>query len=157
MDTTSQIAKHLREVYFGGNWTTTNLQEVLNDVTWKESTYEVGGFNTIATLAYHINYFVKVVSQVLDGRPLDGKDVLSFNHPPIESHEDWISFLSEIWEDGNRFSVLIENMPEERLVETFVEEKYGIYYRNLHGIVEHIHYHLGQIVIIKKLIRDKHA
>jgi hypothetical protein len=29
-------------------------------------------------------------------------------------------------------------------------EKYGNYYRNIHGIIEHIHYHLGQIVLIEK-------
>jgi hypothetical protein len=33
--------------------------------------------------------------------------------------------------------------------------KYGNYYRNLHGIIEHTHYHLGQIVLIKKLLKRR--
>ena len=33
-------------------------------------------------------------------------------------------------------------------------EKYGNYFRNLTGIIEHLHYHLGQIVLIKKLIAE---
>jgi len=33
-----------------------------------------------------------------------------------------------------------------------MEEKYGNYYRNFHGIIEHCHYHLGQIVLIKKML-----
>ncbi len=44
----------------------------------------------------------------------------------------------------------IEQLPESKLWETFSDEKYGNYYRNIHGIIEHIHYHLGQIVLIKK-------
>ena len=41
------------------------------------------------------------------------------------------------------------------LWETFADEKYGHYYRNLHGIIEHTHYHLGQIVLIKKLLQQQ--
>jgi hypothetical protein len=46
-------------------------------------------------------------------------------------------------------------MPDAKLTEYFSEEKYGNWYRNLHGIIEHAHYHLGQIVLLKKLIREK--
>ena len=154
MNTSKQIAKHLHEVYFGGNWTTTNLKEVLSDVSWQEATYKFQSLNTIVTLAYHVNYFVKSVSEVLEGKPLTSKDALSFNYPAINSQEDWSVFVSQILDDGKRFSILIENLPEEMLNQSFVDEKYGIYYRNLHGIIEHIHYHLGQMVIIKKLIRN---
>jgi len=43
-------------------------------------------------------------------------------------------------------------LPESKLSETFLDEKYGNYYRNIHGIIEHTHYHLAQIVLIKKLL-----
>lgn len=46
----------------------------------------------------------------------------------------------------------IEKLPESVLLEIFSDEKYGTYYRNILGIIEHSHYHLGQIVIIKKMI-----
>jgi len=49
---------------------------------------------------------------------------------------------------------LTEALPESRLQETFADEKYGNYYRNLHGLIEHTHYHLGQIVLIKKLLNS---
>jgi len=154
MNTSEQIAKHLHEVYFGGNWTTTNLQEVLSDVNWKEATNKIQDFNTIATLAYHVNYFSKTVSEFLEGKPFNSKDAESFIHPSINSEEDWNQLIVAILQDGKRFSELIAQLPEEKLDQSFVDEKYGIYYRNLHGIIEHIHYHLGQMVIIKKLIRN---
>ena len=157
MNTSEHIARHLYEVYFGGNWTTTNLQEVLSDVTWEEAIIKVQEFNSIATLVYHVNYFPKNVSEVLEGKPLNSKDSLSFDHPEITNKEDWINFLSQVWFDGKRFSSLIEELSQKQLNEPFVDEKYGIYYRNLHGIIEHIHYHLGQIVMIKKLIRNNNA
>jgi len=60
MSLTRQIAKHFREIHFGGNWTCSNLREHLSGVTWQQATTQVHGLNTIATLAYHINYFVSV-------------------------------------------------------------------------------------------------
>ncbi len=60
--------------------------------------------------------------------------------------------LDKTWTDAETFATLIEQLPEDKLWENFSDKKYGIYYRNLHGIIEHIHYHLGQIVLIKKIL-----
>jgi hypothetical protein len=152
MSLTAQIAKLLRDVHFGGNWTWVNLKDTLADVTWQQATAKVHSFNTIATLVFHTNYYVGAVTKVLQGGPLDAHDKYSFAHPPIQSQEDWEKMLNKVWADAENFARLIERLPEEKLWETFFEEKYGNYYRNLHGIIEHLHYHLGQIVLIKKML-----
>ena len=51
-------------------------------------------------------------------------------------------------------AVLIERLPEGKLRENLAGEKYGSYYRNLQGIIEHTHYHTGQIAVLKKLLRE---
>jgi uncharacterized damage-inducible protein DinB len=157
MNITTHIAKHFREVHFGVNWTWSNLKEHLSDVTWQQATMQVYGFNSIATLVGHINYYITIVSKVLEGETLVGNDKLSFAHPPIQSQEDWEQMLANFWSEVELFADLIEKLPEEQLWETFSEEKYGNYYRNLHGMIEHTHYHLGQIVLIKKIIQQNHV
>ncbi len=152
MELTKQIAKHFREIHFGVNWTWSNLKDNLTDVTWQQATTQVYSFNTIAALVYHINYFVSAVLKVLQGEPLDAHDKYSFDHPPIHSKEDWEKLLDKTWTDAEKFAGLLEQLPEQKLWETFSEEKYGNYYRNIHGIIEHSHYHLGQIVLIKKIL-----
>lgn len=152
MNLTAQIAKQLRDLHFGGNWTWSNLKDQLADVTWEQATTKVYSFNTIAVLVFHTNYFVDAVLKVLRGGPLDAKDKYSFDHPPIQSREDWEKMLDKVWTDAETFATLIEQMPESKLWEDFSENKYGNYYRNIHGIIEHTHYHLGQIVLIKKLL-----
>jgi uncharacterized damage-inducible protein DinB len=149
---TKQIAKQFRDVYFGGNWTASNLKDNLADIDWEQATTKVSSFNTIAALVCHINYYVRVVSKVLKGEPLNASDKFSFDLPPINSQEDWTNLLDTAWADAENFANLIEQMPENMLWEDFFEGKYGNYYRNLHGIIEHAHYHLGQIVLIKKMI-----
>jgi len=155
MNASTNIAKHFREVFFGGNWTVSNLKEQLADVTWQEATTQVYSLNTIATLTYHIGYFVTVVLKVLQGGPLDGNDKLSFDHPPINSQEDWQNLIDKTLAEAETFTALVAQLPESRLWEDFTDPKYGIYYRNIHGIIEHTHYHLGQIAIIKKIVRQE--
>lgn len=60
--------------------------------------------------------------------------------------------LVKNWTDAENFAHLIEQMPESKLWEDFADNKYGNYCRNIHGIIEHIHYHLGQIVLIRKML-----
>lgn len=152
MHLTAQIAKHFRAVHFGGNWTSVNLKETLADVTWQQATTQVYDLNTIATLVYHMHYYVGAITQVLQGGPLDAHDKYSFDLPPIQSQADWEKMLDKTWTDAENFASLIEQLPDNQLGETFSEEKYGNYFRNLHGIIEHLHYHLGQIVLIKKIL-----
>ncbi|WP_152267107.1 DUF1572 domain-containing protein [Agriterribacter humi] len=151
MTLTAQIAKHFRQIHFGGNWTSVNLKETLTDTDWQQATMKVLSFNTIAALVYHMNYYVSEVMKVQKGEPLQAHDKFSFDCPPIESQEDWNKLLDKTWADAENFADLVEQLPEDKLWETFTAEKYGNYYKNLHGIIEHAHYHLGQIVLIKKL------
>ena len=111
--------------------------------------------NTIATLTYHMTYYISGVLKVFQGEPLLIKDKYSFDHPPISCQEDWDNFLEKIWEEVKRFANMIEQLPDSQLGEDLDDKKYGSYYRNLHGIIEHSHYHLGQIVLIKKIIDQK--
>ncbi len=147
-----QIAKHFREIQFGGNWTSSNLKAHLSDLTWQQANTKIHVFNTISTLAHHLYYYVSAVLKVLQGEPLIAKDELSFQYPPITSQEHWDHFLNQFWSNAETFASLIEQLPEHIFWNDFTNEKYGNYYHNIHGIIEHSHYHLGQIVIIKKIV-----
>lgn len=149
---TKQLAKHLREIHFGGNWTVTNYKDVLQNISWEQAIVKPDYTNSIIMLVYHTHYFVREVSKVLGGAPLTAHDKYSFDHPNIENEKDWNSFLEEVWNTAEIFSQQIEQLPDDILEKPFTDSKYGTYYRNLMGIIEHLHYHLGQIVIIQKII-----
>ncbi len=152
MNLSLQIAKHFRGIHFGENWTDSNIRDHLKDITWKQATTQVYDFNTILTLTYHISYYVSAVLKVFQGEPLNAKDIYSFNHPEITSQDDWEQLLENFWNEADSLAKLIENLPKAKLWEDFTDKKYGNYYRNIHGLIEHSHYHLGQIVLIKKLL-----
>ena len=154
METTigQQIANHLRGIYFGGNWTAVSLTDKLFDVSWEQAISKVDSFHPIASQVFHMNYFVRATIDVLEGRELTAKDALSFDCPEISNQMDWETMLKGSYEDAENLATLIEQLPDEQMGKTFVDEKYGSYYRCLHGPIEHCHYHLGQISIIKALL-----
>ena len=152
MELTMQIAKHIRETWFGGNWTGVTLKETLANVTWQQATTQVYSLHTIAKLVYHINYFVSAVMPVLEGDILNAHDKFSFDLPQLTSQQDWEKLLDTTFTNAEKFAVMVEQLPEKKLWEDFSNNKYGNYYRNIHGIIEHTNYHLGQINLIKKIL-----
>lgn len=155
MSLSIQIARHIRELHFGGNWTDVSLKDLLEDLRWNEANIKIYHLNTIGTLVFHINYYINAVLKVLEHQPLKAKDKYSFDLPPIRSQKDWDHLLAKTWNDADKFAGLIENLTEDELWNIMIDEKYETYYRNFQGIIEHCHYHMGQISLIKKIIREK--
>jgi hypothetical protein len=121
---------------------------------WKKATEKIHALNTIAALTFHIGYYVTAILQVLESGPLDARDRFSFDLPALSSQEDWENLVQKMFNDVEKLILLIARLPTQRLSDTFTDEKYGDYYRNLQGLIEHTHYHLGQIVILKKMLQS---
>ena len=153
MSTTKLLAKHFKEVYFGGNWTCSNLKETLEDITIDEANFKIADFNSILCLSYHIHYFVVVQTTFLKGLEVIASDKLSFNHPEINEEIEWQLYKNKLWKEAEEFIQLLEQLEDDVLILDFIAPQYGNYFRNINGLIEHSHYHLGQINLIKKLAR----
>lgn len=153
MTKNEQLANRLREVILNGTWiANTNYKDQLESLDWKMATKKVQSLNTISVLAQHIHYYITGIKNVFVNGQLEIRDQYSFDFPPIASQKDWKEFQTKFWSDTEKLAVLLENMPEEQLDEKFVNEQYRSYLRNINGMIEHSYYHLGQIVLIKKMI-----
>jgi uncharacterized damage-inducible protein DinB len=154
MKITKQIAEHFHQAYFGGNWTSSSLKEAVSELNWEDAKAKPDQSNSILGLVFHINYYVHEVGKVLNGGVLEASDKRSFDFPEINNQEEWTSFLNGVWEDGSQFVALIEKLPDSILYENFTDQRYGSYFRNLMGIIEHTHYHVGQIVLLVKQMKS---
>ena len=158
MENSKQLAGRFREVLLNGKWiANTNFRDQLSGLDWKQATTRIGSLNTIAALAYHINYYIAGILNVFEGGALEIRDKFSFDLPPIRSKEDWDNLLRTIWANAEKFAAHVERMPEEKLEAVFVDEKYGNYRRNIEGVIEHSYYHLGQISLIRKMMKPFNA
>ena len=154
MQLSTQIAKHFRDVHFGGNWTCSNLRDNLAGLSWQQATAKPGSLNSIATLVCHLNYYVSITLKVFEGESLIGNDKLSFILPPINNQQDWENLVNKTLTEAEQFAKQIELLPDNKFFEDFADAKYGNYYRNISGMIEHCHYHLGQIALIRKMMEE---
>jgi hypothetical protein len=156
MSSSQSLAYRFREVVLNGKWVAnTNFKQQLSSLDWKIATAEIGNLNTIAILAQHIHYYISGINAVFSGGSLDIRDKFSFDFPPIETQKEWDAFLTKFWHDADEFASSVEKIPDEKLLEAFVDAKYGTYQRNIDGMIEHCYYHLGQIVLIKKMLMSE--
>ncbi|KXX66755.1 DUF1572 family protein [Flammeovirga sp. SJP92] len=153
MTNSKKVADRLREVMLNGTWiANTNFKKALKDVDYNIANSKVEPLNTIAILAQHIHYYIHGIKNVFEGGELEIKDKFSFDFPPITSQQQWETFLERFWEDAERLAVCIEGLSDEDLEGNFVKKEYGSYQRNVDGMIEHAYYHLGQVILIKKML-----
>lgn len=151
-----QLAKRLREVLLNGDWIArTNFQDQLAGLDWQDAAAQYGSLNSIAALTFHVHYYLAGVLRVLQGGALDIHDKYSYDMPPLRSQEDWHALRQKLLRDAETFALAVERLTETQLDAVFVKEAYGDYRRNIEGIIEHSYYHLGQLVLVKKLLAER--
>lgn len=155
MTRNKDLASRLREVLLDGKWiANTNFRDQISQVSWEQATQQVGNLNTIALLTFHINYYLSGLVDALDTGRLTISDKYSFDLPEIKSKADWEKLVAEFLGNAEKFADRVEQMEDSLFDQPFIDEKYGSYWRNIEGVIEHSYYHLGQISLIRKMIVD---
>ena len=153
MQRNSILANRLREVLLDGLWiANTNYKSQITAISWQQAIQKVGDLNSIAALTFHINYYLDGLLRALESGVLDIHDKFSFDMPPINSEDDWLKLRNEFIKNAELFVNKVKDMDESMTDAPFIDERYGTYEKNINGVVEHCYYHLGQVVIIRKML-----
>jgi|SRR4051794_39059331 hypothetical protein len=154
MKTTELIAQHIIEVFEGGNWTDVNMKVTLRNVNYKEATTVTkASYNTIGALVYHISFYNDIVLKRLQGINPVITNSNGFDLPLLQNEDDWVKLKERCFQSAHNLAVEVIKFPEEKLGELTVTG-HSTHYKTLHGIAEHAHYHLGQIVLLKNLVKN---
>lgn len=153
MENNRELAKRFSDVILNNSWVANNsYKNQLIDLPLEVVLFKYQSLHSIAALTQHVHYYIAGILNVFNGGNLDIKDIYSFDFPPIHTIEQWHTFLAVFWTDAASFTQKLEEMDENTLNSIFVKKEYGTYRFNINTLIEHSYYHLGQIVLIKKLI-----
>lgn len=149
------VAQHITELFEGGNWTEVNLKDTLADVTHKEAaTVTRASYNTIAALVHHLTFYNQVVLGRLKGdNPVIG-ETNGFDVPTIKTEADWQALKHSCMQSARDLAAAVLTLTNEQMLGLTVTG-HATHYKTLHGISEHAHYHLGQVILLKNLLRHK--
>lgn len=152
----NHIATAITDVFTGNNWTDQNIQNGLADVDFKMAQQKIPFTeNTIAKILYHLKYSNEVVLERANGNPVQyDNDALGFAAPEICSEQDWQHLIQKTFFSSEKLAEALRKFPEEKMFEPILPG-FSTAYKTFHGIVEHAHYHLGQIIMIKKYLQSQ--
>ena len=157
MSITEAIAQHVLDVHEGNNWTEVDLAHTLRDITLAEATTQTAASpNTIAALVRHLAYWNRIMAHRAHGEPAVVSPTNGFDGPTLRSEADWAALCADLMASARELAAAIRSFPEPRLEEPIIL-KYSSAYKNMQGAVEHLHYHLGQLVVLKNLLRSSQA
>lgn len=156
MNRPATLARRLEEVLLNGRWiANTNIASELKRLSWEQATHHIGESNSIAALTYHLTYYLAGFIDVLNGGALEMRDQYSWDMSPVESEADWQELVARFLKHSETFVKKVRQMQASQLDELFFEEQYGTYLRNIDGVIEHSYYHLGQMVLLRRMIESQ--
>ncbi len=155
MTITNLIAQHLKEVYEGNNWTDVSIEATIKDIDWKQAQQQTEASpNTIGSLLHHLYYWNGIIMQRMKGETPVIPEENGYDVPYLNNEAEWSTLKEKAHQSFVTLAEAIKNFPEEKLADNYAPSISSTYYRNFQGIIEHAHYHLGQIVILKNLIAN---
>jgi len=153
MNIKQHIAHHLVEVHRGGNWTDVSIAGTLKDVSWQQALM-ITPFspNSIAMLLHHITYWNRIVALRGQNTEPEINESNGMNAPLLTSAEAWDELKKDNIYSAEELATIVEGYDIGSLYNPILPG-YSSAYKNFQGQVEHVHYHLGQIVMIKKYVQ----
>ena len=147
------MVAQFREIYLDGDWVVnTNLKSTLHEINYHQAVSTIGTHNSIAAITFHLNYYMAGILHVFDTGVLDISDKYSFDLPDLNNAESWQLLKKSTIENCELMASKLEGLSDGYLDSDFVDKKYGSWRRNIEALIEHGYYHLGQIVLLTKLI-----
>lgn len=154
MNYSEAIALHVTEAYEGNSWSDVCVKDIVEDIQYREAVaITAASTNTMASILHHIMFYNKAICQRLRGEEPYINDANGFDLPPLKNENDWKRLINDAMDAASEMAEAIRKFPQEKLFEENPVGK-GTFYKKFHGVIEHNYYHLGQIMILKKLIRS---
>ena len=147
---TIRLANQLRRACYGPAWHGTPLHEILDGIPFRRAAKRPrAGQHSIWELVLHTRTWIDVVHKRMDkpARATPAQDWLAIRDLNAAG---WQRDQEALWASVNALASAIEKRPD-RWLETVVPGRNPqTQYISLHGLVQHLVYHAGQIAILKQ-------
>jgi heme-degrading monooxygenase HmoA/uncharacterized damage-inducible protein DinB len=148
--------RQLRQLYEGGSWQQESFLEKLKDIDDASAFREpLPGLNTIAGLVWHCTYWKTVLIERMKGNHGYREATMQQLNflPPDELHKKgWQRIKDDFEKTHTTLVAMLMPLPDDFLL---TEYQPGFTYEHhLEGIVQHDIYHLGQIGLVKRMIKE---
>jgi uncharacterized damage-inducible protein DinB len=148
-----QLGKLFSDLFDGTPWIDVNIMSTLDEITAKEAaTKPFPDFNSIWEIVNHMISWRDTVLKRLQGETIESPDDNYFSFIRDRSESAWKNTKERLRESQLQWLKTIRKMTGKEL-DVRQESNPFSNYELAHGILQHDSYHLGQIRLVKKLVR----
>lgn len=152
MSESKRISNLYQSIYNGNPWLEVNLTNTLKDVTAKQAYQKINpNLNTIWEIVNHLIQWRRNILLRMQGETIITPDHNYFVPVLDPSDFAWEQSLQTLAKTQESWNAFFEDFDDEDLAKIYVNNGHT-YYEHIHGIIQHDVYHLGQIVILKKML-----
>lgn len=150
MKETERIIKLFEDLYEGSPWIGVNIIGTLENLTAKQAAKTVlAGRNSIWEITNHIISWRFNVLQRVQGKIMVTPDHNYFLPIKDTSESDWTNTLNQLKDSQRQWINFMNTFKENDFSKVYRND--STYYEQIHGLIQHDAYHLGQIILLAKL------
>ncbi|HMJ48300.1 MAG TPA: DinB family protein [Ferruginibacter sp.] len=148
-----RIAKLFKELYAGDPWIDVTIINVLQNITPEDAVRKVlPPLNSIWEIVAHMVSWRENVLKRVKGKIMKSPADNYFSPLTDTSPAAWKALLKKLDASQTKWINLLRKFNEKEF-STIYPPNNRNYYGNIHGIIQHDAYHLGQIVILAKALK----
>jgi uncharacterized damage-inducible protein DinB len=155
-DKVKLLTEKIEKVYNGNPWYGNSIKSVLNDIDPKIAfTKAARNVHTIAELVVHIIAWREfVISKIKSDNDFKITQKLSFDWKRIDRNEKtaWKSLLNALEKNQHEILTTLKKLDDDFLKLPVSRRRYNVEFL-IEGGIQHDIYHLGQISLLKKMIK----
>ena len=152
MSESKRISNLYQSIYNGEPWLEVTLDKTLKTVNAEQAYRKINpNLNTIWEIVNHLIQWRRNILQRVQGETVTTPDHNYFVPVLDPSEAAWEQSLQNLAKSQESWNTFFEDFDEANLAKIYVHNNHT-YYEHIHGIIQHDVYHLGQIVILKKLL-----
>lgn len=152
MTETERILDQFERAFSGDAWYGDSLLEILGNVTTEKALARpFSNALNIWELVLHLTFTEEIMRRRIEGETL--KIIGSEDFPTVSetSETAWKNAIRELKNSHEKLTETIKDLNDAQLDETVKGYDHSKYFL-LHGLIQHLIYHAGQIALIKKIL-----
>lgn len=152
MKETDRILKSFEDLFSGDPWLDVNLMDTIDGIPARQASRRIApGRNTIREILHHVVQWRMTVLQRIQGEEVSSPD---HNYLlPIEdsSEAGWEETIDQLKRSQEKWTYFLRTWDQKEFDTVYPGNKMT-YYEHVQGILQHDSYHLGQVVLLSKLV-----
>ena len=152
MKETNRIAKLFEDLYNGSPWIDVTIMDTLKNISAEQAAKKVTpGRNSIWQIVNHMIAWRENVLLRIQGNEIVTPNNNYFTEIENISETEWQKVLERLENSQHQWIAFLKTFEESQFEKIYPKNRMS-YYEHIHGILQHDAYHLGQIVLLSKLI-----